>query len=207
MGTFTETGPWDLAGQPLPWRANVASLRRATALGVPDLLARRRIPPGRRVLVTGIRLGLAILGWEVIEKRRSTRLGKREISRAGLSRRLRKAFERLGPTYIKLGQILSSGEGVFPPELVAEFRLCRDRVPPEPFKAIRGVVEAELGKPLAEVFEHFEETPIAAASIAQVHAARLRTGEEVVVKVQRPAVADLVRRDIAAMSWLAPLLI
>jgi ubiquinone biosynthesis protein len=124
-----------------------------------------------------------------------------------LSRRLREAFERLGPTYIKLGQILSSGEGVFPPELVGEFRLLRDRVAAEPFEVVRQVVEIDLGRPLGEVFEHFETFPIAAASIAQVHAARLRSGEDVVVKVQRPQVAGLVRRDIAAMSWLAPHLI
>ena len=207
MGAFSETPPWDLAGQPLPWRAGAASLRAGTALMVPRLLHRRRLPPGRRVLVTGLRLGSAILAWQLVEKRRASRLGKREISRAGLSRRLRRAFERLGPTYIKLGQILSSGEGVFPPELVGEFRLLRDRVPPEPFKVVREVVEVELGRPIEAVFAHFERAPIAAASIAQVHAARLLSGEEVVVKVQRPHVASLVSRDIAAMSWLAPLLI
>jgi ubiquinone biosynthesis protein len=174
---------------------------------VPKLLSRRRIPPGRRVVVTGLRLGWAILAWQAVERRQANKLGRREVSRAGLSRRLRKAFEHLGPTYIKLGQILSSGEGVFPPELVAEFRLCRDRVPPEPFNAVRQVVEAELGQRLEDVFAHFETTPIAAASIAQVHAARLVSGEEVVVKVQRPRVGALVRNDIAAMSWLAPLLI
>ena len=127
--------------------------------------------------------------------------------RAGLSRRLRKAFERLGPTYIKLGQILSAGEGVFPPELVGEFRLLRDHVPAESFEVVREVVESDLGRPLSEVFEHFDTSPIAAASIAQVHAARLRTGEDVVVKVQRLQVASLVRSDIAAMSWLAPYLV
>jgi ubiquinone biosynthesis protein len=207
MGAFSETPPWDLTGKPLPWRAGTGSLRAGTALMVPRLLHRRRLPPGRRVLVTGLRLGSAILAWQLVEKRRANRLDKREISRAGLSRRLRKAFERLGPTYIKLGQILSSGEGVFPPELVGEFRLLRDRVPPEPFKVVRDVVEVELGRPLEAVFAHFEKAPIAAASIAQVHAARLLSGEDVVVKVQRPHVASLVSRDIAAMSWLAPLLI
>jgi ubiquinone biosynthesis protein len=148
-----------------------------------------------------------LLTWAALDRRKASRTGQRETSRAGLSRRLRRAFERLGPTYIKLGQILSSGEGVFPPELVGEFRLLRDRVAAEPFELVRQVVEADLGCPLGEVFEHFELFPIAAASIAQVHAARLRTGEEVVVKVQRPQVASLVQRDIAAMSWLAPHLI
>jgi len=207
LGAFSESPPWDLTDKPLPWRDHVGALRTETAMLVPKLLSRRRIPPGRRVVVTGLRLGWAILAWQAVERRQANKLGRREVSRAGLSRRLRKAFEHLGPTYIKLGQILSSGEGVFPPELVAEFRLCRDRVPPEPFNAVRQVVEAELGQRLEDVFAHFETTPIAAASIAQVHAARLVSGEEVVVKVQRPRVGALVRNDIAAMSWLAPLLI
>ncbi len=207
MGAFSENPPWDLTGKELLWRADVKSLRAATAAQVPELLRRRRVPPGWRVLVTGVRLGWAILMWRLVEKRRANKLGRREISRAGLSHRLRKAFERLGPTYIKLGQILSSGEGVFPPELVGEFRLLRDHVPPESFQDVRAVVEADFGRPLDEVFEHFDTAPIAAASIAQVHAARLLTGEDVVVKVQRPKVAVLVERDIAAMSWLAPHLI
>ena len=113
---------------------------------------------------------------------------------ADVSRRLRLAAERLGPTYIKLGQILSSGEGIFPPELVDEFRKCRDQVPPEPFNVVRQVVEADLGRPLEEVFTRFHPEPLAAASIAQVHLATLRTGEEVVVKVQRPSVGQLVHQ-------------
>ena len=108
---------------------------------------------------------------------------------------------------MKLGQIVSGGEGLFPDELVSEFKLLRDQVPPEPFADVRAVVEIDLGGSLEELFEWFDETPIAAASIAQVHAARLRTGEEVVVKVQRPRVAQLFRDDIAALSWLAPRLI
>jgi ubiquinone biosynthesis protein len=132
---------------------------------------------------------------------------RRPSSRAGISRRLRTAFERLGSSYVKLGQIVSGGEGLFPDELVSEFKLLRDQVPPEPFADVRAVVEIDLGGSLEELFEWFDETPIAAASIAQVHAARLRTGEEVVVKVQRPRVAQLFRDDIAALSWLAPRLI
>ena len=126
---------------------------------------------------------------------------------AELSRRLRLAAESLGPTYIKLGQIISSGEGLFPPELVEEFKRCRDQVPAEPFDDVRRTVEEDLGRPLEDVFESFDETPLAAASIAQVHAARLRTGEEVVVKVQRPEVASLVHTDLRAMAWLAPHLV
>jgi ubiquinone biosynthesis protein len=80
-------------------------------------------------------------------------------------------------------------------------------VPPEPFADVRRVVELELGRSLDDVFTSFERTPIAAASIAQVHAARLRTGEDVVVKVQRPQIARLVQDDVRAMSWLAPRLV
>ena len=175
-------------------------MRRGTRREIPQLLSHRHLPPLGRTARTLTTIGGALAAWLLFEWRRPS-------SRRGISRRLRKAFEHLGPTYIKLGQILSSGEGVFPPELVGEFRLLRDRVPAEPLRGRPPVVEADLGRPLEAVFDHFETTPIAAASIAQVHAARLCTGEDVVVKVQRPQVASLVRHDIAAMSWLAPHLI
>jgi ubiquinone biosynthesis protein len=117
---------------------------------------------------------------------------------------MRKAVERLGSTYIKLGQIISSGEGLFPVELVNEFKLCRDQVPPFSFKEAKQVIEEDLGARISDVFSKFETTPLAAASIAQVHLATLITGEEVVVKVQRPSVSALVRKDLRVMAWLAP---
>jgi ubiquinone biosynthesis protein len=166
------------------------------------LLARRRIPPSRRIGRLLSTLGPALSLWYLRDRRRG-----QEASRSGLSLRLRIAFQELGPTWIKLGQILSSGEGIFPEDLVGQFKLLRDKVPAESFATVRRIIEEDLGRPLEAVFAHIETTPIAAASIAQVHAARLRTGEEVVVKVQRPAVADLVRRDLAVMSWIAPLLV
>ncbi|HWM22398.1 MAG TPA: AarF/UbiB family protein, partial [Ilumatobacteraceae bacterium] len=110
-------------------------------------------------------------------------------------------------SYVKLGQIISGGEGLFPDELVREFKQLRDQVPPEPFDDVRAVIEVELGRSLDDVFASFEREPIAAASIAQVHAARLRTGEDVVVKVQRPSVDRLVRHDLRVMAWLAPHLV
>lgn len=206
-GAFSDEPPWILDVTALPWRAGTDALRAGTAAQVPVLIRRRRLPPGGRVVRVGAVLGAALGSWYVIERRRGRRRSDPSISRAGLSRRLRVAFERLGPTYIKLGQILSSGEGLFPPELVNEFKLLRDRVPAESFEDVRRVVEEELGRPLEEVFSRFEPVPLAAASIAQVHAATLRSGEEVVVKVQRPTVATTVRRDLGAMSWIAPALI
>ncbi len=186
----------------LLWRAGLDLVRERTRDDVPVLTRRRRLPPARRILVSAWWIGRAIAGWYVLDRRRA-----RTRSRAGLSRRLRLAFEHLGPTYIKLGQILSSGEGIFPPELVGQFKLLRDHVPAEPFDAVRRTVEADLGRPLGECFAEFSPTPLAAASIAQVHAARLQDGRAVVVKVQRPEVAELVRRDLAVMSWLGPLLV
>jgi ubiquinone biosynthesis protein len=201
-GAFSSDPPWVLDPDGLTWRAGIDELRARTRAEAPRLTRRRRLPPGARVVRVARVLGVAATAWYVRDRGRGT-----ERSRAGLSRRLRRAFERLGPTYIKLGQILSSGEGLFPEELVTEFRLCRDQVPAEPFAVVRRIVEADLGVPLERQFGAFEPHPIAAASVAQVHAARLVTGESVVVKVQRPDVADLVRRDLAAMSWIAPLLV
>jgi ubiquinone biosynthesis protein len=205
FGAFRDEGPWVLDLDRLGWRhgANgLAAMRRRTRDEVPVLLRRRRMPPGRRVIRVGRTLGGAVGRWYV-----GARRGGGADSRADLSQRLRLAFERLGPTYIKLGQIISSGEGIFPEELVSQFKLLRDRVRPETFDTVRAIVEEDLGRTLEDVFASFEHQPVAAASIAQVHRAVLRTGEVVVVKVQRPTVATLVRRDLAVMSWIAPFLV
>ena len=138
---------------------------------------------------------------------RERRSDDASVSRAGLSRRLREAAETLGPTYIKLGQIISSGQGIFPNELVDEFKKCRDRVTPESFDVVRRVVEEELRGPLDATFASFAQEPLAAASIAQVHRAVLLDGTEVVVKVQRPQVHRLVHEDLRVMAWLAPMLV
>jgi ubiquinone biosynthesis protein len=200
LGTFSESGPWRIDPDHLPWREGLDALRRATRAEADALQRPRRVPPGGRVVITARHLVPAVGLWWAGRRRRTD-------STADLSRRLRRAFERLGPTYIKLGQIISAGEGVFPEPLVEEFKKCRDQVPPEPFPAVRRVVEEDLGRSLGEVFARFDPEPLAAASIAQVHVARLRSGEEVVVKVQRPDVARLVAQDLAVMAWVAPRLI
>jgi ubiquinone biosynthesis protein len=202
IGAFSSEAPWLVDPGSMAWRKGIDSLRAATQAEVPELVRRRHLPPGIRVLRVAGLFGAATTAWVLTDRRKD-----REASRRGLSRRLRKVFEHLGPTYIKLGQILSAGEGVFPAELVAEFRMCRDQVPAEPFEVVRKTVEEDLGRPLRQLFPSFDPVPLAAASIAQVHAARLHSGEHVVVKVQRPRVNDLVRRDLAAMSWLAPLMV
>ena len=199
---FGENGPWRLRPDEIEWLDGLEDVRRTAQLEVPDLCAPKRVPPGMRFGEAFFKVGGALAGWWLRDRR-----GSGERSRTGLSRRLREAFEHLGPAYIKLGQIVSSGRGLFPDELVGEFKKCRDQVPPEPFERVREVVEAELGLPLEEVFSTFERESEASASIAQVHRATLHTGERVVVKVQRPRVADLVRRDIAAMAWIAPKLV
>src|SRR5579862_4486357 len=159
FGAFSSHPPWVLDLDRLSWSAGIDELRRRTRAEAPRLTRRRRLPPGSRVVRVAAVLGPALAGWYVGDRRRG-----QHQSRAGLSRRLRRAFERLGPTYIKLGQILSSGEGLFPEELVAEFRLCRDQVPAESFDVVRTIVEEDLERRLEDLFESFDPVPLAAAS-------------------------------------------
>jgi ubiquinone biosynthesis protein len=202
IGSFSDDPPWEVDPSVMRWRRAVPGLRAQIADELPGLTRPGRLPPGARVGRTTRLLGTALVGWYLGARRRDP-----SRSTAVLSRRLRVAAERLGPTYIKLGQIISSGEGIFPEELVSEFKRCRDQVPPEPFAVVRRVVEEDLGRTLEDVFVRFHPQPLAAASIAQVHRATLRTGEDVVVKVQRPAVRQLVHKDLKVMAWLAPFMV
>ncbi len=201
LGSFTEAGPWVLDPDTIEWRRGIDVLRLSTQRQVPRLTSRSTLPPLRRLVVVVGHLLVALVPWAILERRRGG-----SASRACLSRRLRVAVERLGPTYIKLAQIVSSGEGIFPSELVEEMKKCRDQVPAEDFATVREVIEGDLG-PLESVFASFDPTPLAAASIAQVHRATLHSGEEVVVKVQRPAIRTQVQRDLQVMAWVAPLLV
>ena len=120
--------------------------------------------------------------------------------------RLRMACEELGPTFIKMGQILSTRSDLIPADLVREFTKLQDDVPPFPFAQVREIVEQELCAPLDVLFKHFDEKPLAAASIGQVHRARLVTDEEVIVKVQRPGIRKTIEVDLEILFHLATLM-
>lgn len=126
--------------------------------------------------------------------------------RPPLPRLLRQTCERLGATYVKLGQFIASSPSLFPADYVNEFQYCLDKTEPLPFDIIREVIERELQCPLDELFAEVEEIPLASASIAQVHAARLRTGESVVIKVQKPGVENVLLTDLNFLYFAAVLL-
>ena len=116
-GAFTHEAPWQLDHGHIRWLDLAGRLRDAAHAEVPRLTQPTRVPPGSRVLTVVRHLGRALVPW-IVHKRRHG-YDSAESSRADVSRRLRQAAERLGPTYIKLGQIISSGEGLFPPELLS----------------------------------------------------------------------------------------
>jgi ubiquinone biosynthesis protein len=118
--------------------------------------------------------------------------------------RLRMMIEELGPTFVKIGQVLSLRPDLIPPPLLLELRKLQDSVAPEPFAAIRQVIEHSLAAPLEEVFSYFDARPLAGASLSQVHRAVLRQGRAVVaVKVQRPEIRQLITIDLAILEQIA----
>lgn len=117
--------------------------------------------------------------------------------------RLRLALEELGTTFIKLGQILSTREDLLPPAYIAELSKLREDVHPVSSEVIIAAIEESFGQPLASLYAEFDETPIAAASVGQVHAARLPGGTPVVVKVQKPGIAAQVEEDLAILTQIA----
>ena len=123
---------------------------------------------------------------------------------ASLPTRLRQVMQELGPTYVKLGQILSTRPDILPPDYIAEFRKLQDKVPGVDFKEIKEVLKDELGSEcFTEIFAEFDEDPVAAASIAQAHKAKLLDGTKVMVKVQRPDIKRQVRVDLEILADLA----
>ncbi len=130
--------------------------------------------------------------------------GQLEQARASTdAERLRVLLIRLGPTYIKLGQMLSVRSDLLPPEYMEELGKLTDQVPPVPFEEARQIIESELGKKIAVLFDEFDAEPIGAASLAQVYRAKLFTGEMVAVKVQRPGIQPIVQQDISLLRYLA----
>src|SRR3972149_5361611 len=128
-----------------------------------------------------------------------------EIARLNYAHRIRLALEELGPTFIKLGQVLSTRPFLIPPDLVLELTKLQDQVAPFPFPDAKNVIEKELGKSLSEIFSSFEEKAIGSASLAQVHRAYLKDGTEVAVKVQRPGIKAIIEADMGFLKVMADL--
>jgi ubiquinone biosynthesis protein len=126
--------------------------------------------------------------------------------RPTLAVRLRLVLQDLGPSFIKLGQIVSTRPDLIPADVITELKKLQDDVPRVPTADIKQVIEETLGAPIAEVFADFTDEPLACASIGQVHRARLPAGEEVVVKVQRPKIREVIERDLDLLYFLARLL-
>ena len=205
-GAFTEAAPWVLDRHHIRWLTVTDRLRRAAHDEVPTLTTPTRRPPGIRVATVVARLATAIGPW-LVRKRRGSYDGP-EVGRADLSRRLRLAAEALGTELHQARPDHLVGRGpVSRANWSTNSRSAEIRCPPSRSTPVKLIVEQDLGCRLDDMFEYFDTEPLAAASIAQVHAARLRTGEDVVVKVQRPSVARLVRKDLRAMAWIAPHLV
>ncbi len=119
--------------------------------------------------------------------------------------RIRRALVDLGPTFVKLGQFLSTRPDIVGVELATELQLLQSQVQADDFASVKETVEKELGQPLAELFAHFEESPIASGSIGQAHLARLPSGQEVVVKVQHPKIQQQIKTDLEILTGIAQL--
>jgi ubiquinone biosynthesis protein len=141
------------------------------------------------------------IGLQMISRRR-----REQIERLTRAERVRMALEELGPTFIKLGQILSTRPDLIGLEYVQELSKLQDHVPSFPYDQVREIVKSEIGEYPEEIFAHFEPDPLAAASIGQVHSARLREGDDVVVKVQRPGIRRIIEVDLEIMLHLAGLM-
>lgn len=131
--------------------------------------------------------------------------GGKDLSGLPRGERLRLALQDLGPVYVKFGQILSTRRDLLPPDVADELALLQDQVPPFPGEEAREIIEQSLGKPVGELFASFDTTPLASASIAQVHPATLPDGREAVVKVVRPGIRKQVEKDIDLLKTIAGL--
>ncbi|HEU5284492.1 MAG TPA: AarF/UbiB family protein, partial [Burkholderiales bacterium] len=118
----------------------------------------------------------------------------------------RRALQDLGPTFVKLGQILATRIDLFPPEWIAELEKLQDRAPASPYPEVRAQLSDDLGGPPETVFAAFDAQPIAAGSIAQVHRGRLADGTDVAVKVRRPGIVPIIEADLRLLARLAEML-
>jgi ubiquinone biosynthesis protein len=128
----------------------------------------------------------------------------KKVEDESIPKRLRLAFEELGPTFVKLGQVLSTRPDIFPENYIQEFSKLTDRVPAFEFEKITKILEAEYGRDPSTIFDHIQEEPIGSASMAQVHLAKLKdSDQEVVIKVQRPGIRKTVQNDIQVLLFVA----
>jgi ubiquinone biosynthesis protein len=154
------------------------------------------------------RLDEMVVGMPPLKLARLVRLlpwGRRHVRGLPHGERLRLALQELGPIYVKFGQILSTRRDLLPPDIADELALLQDAVPPFPGDEAHRIIEEELGAPIDALFAEFDHDALASASIAQVHAARLKTGESVVVKVVRPGIERQIERDLELLKAMARL--
>ena len=192
--------PWHRARQPAHGGAMPTILQTFRHLRRYQQIARVLTRYGFGYVLTQLGIGRAITpGLEKL------RFSSAEILRATPPERVRMVIEELGPTFIKLGQILSTRNDIIPPEYTKELEKLLDTVPPTDFALIQAQVEKELRQPLDEVFPSFDPVPVASASLGQVHFATLADGKEVAVKVFRPGVDKLIETDLDILLELAAL--
>ncbi len=181
---------------------------RMTYPAIPGTNITRRLRRFQHVVNVLVKQGFAealtrIRVWETGRiERNILRLHPKVVQERSVGERIRLVLEELGPTFIKLGQMLSTRPDLIPPEIIDELKKLQLGVHFIPSDVVRKVVETELGKPIEEVFDSYEEKPLAAASLAQVHRAVYK-GHQVVLKVQRPGVQEITEMDIEIMRSLA----
>ncbi len=134
-------------------------------------------------------------------------LEEEEFIETSIPERLRMVFTELGPSFIKLGQLLSSRPDLITKKYADEFKKLQDEVPPFPFDGVKKIIEEDIGLPLSKIFKNIEKVPLAAASIAQVHDAILIDGRKAVVKVQRPDIKKVIETDVSIMRILSGLMV
>ncbi len=135
-----------------------------------------------------------------------TRLKKRSLDESTAAKRFKKMLEELGPTFVKFGQLMSTQEGILPVSFIEELKQLQDNVEPFEFGDVKRIIETELGKKMEDVFEEFEKQPEASASLGQVHKAKLKNGEYVAVKIQRPGIEDVIASDMFLLKRLGMLI-